>query len=332
MHIIWRNLMNQSMSVMAKIAVLIGVALVFGAVLVTLSVRHVRADRADDDSGSPWGGGRKNLDKTFNVQPDGTLELNADEGDVTVTGGDSNLVSVEVTIDGNSKRVDRYDVTMTQDGNTVRIDGKEDRKFFQWFNDGSFNVHFRISVPAKFNLNLKTEGGDLVISGVTGRTSGNTSGGNLEVTDYSGPVKLETSGGDIRLQHADGELYLRTSGGNIRGERVTGSLDVETSGGDIRCREIDAKLRASTSGGNIEVHLLSNKGVDLGTSGGNVRITIPRDAKADVDAETTGGDVSCEMDFNGKIKDGRMNGRINGGGNLITARTSGGDIVVTSSE
>ena len=226
--------------------------------------------------------------------------------------------------------MNKYKVSRNQEGNTVHVEGKNERKFFQWNNSRSLSVHFTVRVPKQFNLDLQTSGGDLIVSNITGRADGNTSGGNLDISDFTGPVKLETSGGDIRIVHADGDLYLRTSGGNIRGEKVIGTFDIETSGGDIRCRDIDAKLRATTSGGNIEVTLLSNKGANLGTSGGNVRIYLPKDVTADVDAESTGGDVSCEMDFNGKIKDGRMNGRINGGGSLISAHTSGGDITVSA--
>ena len=114
--------------------------------------------------------------------------------------------------------------------------------------------------------------------------------------------------------------------------RSTGSLDVETSGGNIIIKNSDAKLTASTSGGDIQVELKDNKGINLSTSGGNITVSLPKSISAQVDATTTGGDVSCDFAFAGKIKDGSMHGKINGGGNLIQVETSGGDIVINSIE
>jgi DUF4097 and DUF4098 domain-containing protein YvlB len=89
-------------------------------------------------------------------------------------------------------------------------------------------------------------------------------------------------------------------------------------------------MYASTSGGNIRASLKSNQGIELSTSGGNINVRVPATIKADVRAEASGGDVSCEREFSGKLKEGSMDGKINGGGNLIRLDTSGGDITIDS--
>jgi DUF4097 and DUF4098 domain-containing protein YvlB len=115
-------------------------------------------------------------------------------------------------------------------------------------------------------------------------------------------------------------------------ESVDGSLRMETSGGNIEIRGSTGKVNASTSGGNIRASLKDNQGIDLSTSGGNISVELPKTISADVRAEASGGDVSCDIEYSGKIKDGSMKGKINGGGNLIRLETSGGDIVITSNE
>jgi DUF4097 and DUF4098 domain-containing protein YvlB len=322
--------MNRSLSLTAKISILIVLALVFGAAMISLSIR--RGESRDLEPMTYWGKGDQNLERTFTVQPNGDLIVDADEGEIHVTGSDSDVVTVQVTMRGDKDRLERYKVAFNQEGNTVRIEGREGRKHFRMWQNGSLSVRYEIQVPKKFNLDLQTAGGDLVVRTVEGTVTGTTSGGNLDVSEVNGRVKLETSGGDIDIRNSQGDLSFNTSGGSIDGETIDGELSVVTSGGNITFRKIDAKLRAETSGGNIDVTLLENKGIYLETSGGNVKIRLPHTIAAEVEASSSGGDVDCALQFAGKIKDGDMNGTINGGGKLIRATTSGGNIYIVSAE
>ena len=118
----------------------------------------------------------------------------------------------------------------------------------------------------------------------------------------------------------------------MHAEAIVGSMDFETSGGRIEVRDSDGKLRASTSGGDVRVSLKDNKGIDLETSGGNLVVQLPKTISAEVSAETTGGEVNCDFEFSGKLREGSLQGKINGGGKLIKLETSGGDIVINSVE
>ena len=320
--------MNKSLSLTAKILILVVLALVFGAAMVGLSIR--RADSRGVESNNFWGKGDQNIEKKFSVQPDGDLVIDADEGDVTVTGTDVSEVSIVVTMSGDKERLDKYHVSFEQTGNTVHIEARENRNHFRFFENGSLSVRYEIRVPKKFNLDLQTAGGDLVVNSLEGKVTGTTSGGNLDIGSLIGTVKMETSGGDVDIKNCQGELSLTTSGGEIYGESVSGDLYAETSGGNIKFKNVDAKLRTETSGGNIEISATSNKGIYAETSGGNVRIRLPRSIAAEVDASTSGGDCDCDLQFSGKIKNGDMYGKINGGGNMIKARTSGGNITISA--
>ena len=72
----------------------------------------------------------------------------------------------------------------------------------------------------------------------------------------------------------------------------------------------------------------SNKGIHAETSVGNIEIAIPRDAGATIDAETSGGDVVCDVPVtvSGRIRESEVKGVVNGGGPTIYAHTSGGDV------
>jgi len=320
--------MNQPLSVTSRLIILVVVALVFCATMIGLSIRH----KTYSDSGIVFNDGNKKIDRTFTVRPDGKLIIDADAGNITVGGTESNEVTVRVMIRGNSDRLNNYDVSFNQDGNTVTVKGEMKRKHKWFFTDGWVDAQFEVTVPNKFNLDLRTAGGNIGINDVSGKLEGETSGGNLELSDISGSIKMSTSGGNVIVNRSSGTTELETSGGNMQADDIVGPLRLETSGGSIDVRNADGQLHASTSGGNIRASLKQNQGIDLSTSGGNIVVEVPRSVTGDVHAEASGGGVSCDLEFSGKIKDGRMDAKINGGGKDIRLETSGGDILISPND
>ena len=57
-------------------------------------------------------------------------------------------------------------------------------------------------------------------------------------------------------------------------------------------------------------------------------IAIAKSVAAMIDASTSGGDVICDLPVtvSGKISESRIKGTLNGGGELIYAHTSGGNV------
>ena len=304
-------------------------ALLFCATMVAVSLRD---QRNDANSGMILADGNKFYEKTYPFQSGGKLILDSDIGDITVNGTDKNEVSIVVTAKGSTEKLERFTVSSSQDGNTVRIDGKMKHHYFHMFGNNTPDVRFDVQVPKSCNLRLETSGGDITIDGVKGTIDGETSGGDLDLRHLDGTVRMNTSGGNVLLKTGSGEFTLETSGGNMSGEDVTGPVHLETSGGNIELRNCDGKIYASTSGGNIHAVLKDNKGVDLSTSGGNLTVRLPKSIAADVNAEASGGDVSCDFPVTGKLREGALHGKINGGGNIIRLETSGGDIVINTVE
>jgi DUF4097 and DUF4098 domain-containing protein YvlB len=122
-----------------------------------------------------------------------------------------------------------------------------------------------------------------------------------------------------------------TSGGDVQVTGAKGAVVLETSGGDIRVSSSDGSVRAKTSGGDIVVMLTGiNNGVDVQTSGGDIDIMAGGEIRANLDASTSGGSIICSLPvtMQGEIDESHVMGTLNGGGELIRARTSGGDITI----
>ena len=259
-------------------------------------------------------------EKSFSVTPGGWLELRADFGSVDVRSWSQNEVKVEVIkwVEGRSRRsaselFKDFEISFNQTSRGVSIVAKMYGGSKRWWrsNDG-LQVEFRLTVPQKYNLDLNTSGGSISVDNLTGEARVKTSGGGITVGDVDGDVDVETSGGSINVDGATGNLRAHTSGGGISLRRLHGSVDASTSGGSLSAElleQFDAACELSTSGGGIVVYLAPG-------------------IKADIDVRTSGGDVESDLPITvqGSIGEGKLQGKLNGGGPLLTLRTSGGDI------
>lgn len=310
----------------------IGVA--FALALLTVSARATTSE---------------SLHRSFNVQPGGTLTVDADSGDITVRTSATNQVTVDVIRKGSPSDIRDYEITFSQEGSDVHVNGKSEHKwrFFDW---NSLQVHFTINVPSTYNVHLGTSGGDIKVSDLRGEALCKTSGGDLDLGNIQGNVDARTSGGDVKLATATGKVELRTSGGDIKAGDVNGPLTVRTSGGSIELHRVMGDLVAHTSGGGIEIgdafgaiDATSSGGSiratlarqphgdsKLSTSGGSITLSLAGNVALDLDAHTSGGDVSTDMPVTilGKQTDSSLNGKVNGGGPKLVLRSSGGDIRV----
>ncbi len=274
-------------------------------------------------------GGEKKFEKKFQVNPGGTLSLETDAGSISITGTTGNEVVVLARIDGRDRDVEVFTINAEHHAGGVTVTGKGPKDFWRFLSGSRLTVEFTVTVPREYNVRLSTSGGNVHISNLKGMVDGSTSGGDITLRQVEGGSKVETSGGDIEADGIKGNVHAETSGGNVKVKNVVGNVEAETSGGNIGVEEVDGKVRAETSGGNVSVKVRgANRGIHAETSGGNVTVAIGRTVGGRIDASTSGGDVICDLPVTvtGKISESRINGTLNGGGELIYAHTSGGNV------
>jgi DUF4097 and DUF4098 domain-containing protein YvlB len=293
---------------------------------------------------TPAQAAERTLDRTFKVEAGGRLDVAADAASIQVTGGSNNGVVVKVVLSGAQEVLDDVELSAAQQGNDVSVIAKRKTR-----NRGRLTGSITVQVPARYDIELKSSGGDLKVERVTGKTRGKTSGGDWIANQLQGNVEIQTSGGDITVNGVQGDLTAGTSGGSIVIDNVVGATRASSSGGDVAARRTrgatrlqssggdivaevtDGKVEAVTSGGDIRVSLSgSNQGISATTSGGGVALQLPSDVKATVDASISGGSVQSDLAVAASQKSRqRLVGTINGGGETIYARTSGGDVRIS---
>jgi hypothetical protein len=303
--------------------------------------------------------GQGTIERTLQVQPGGTLTVEASFGSIEVMTASANTVVVKVEREvrdryssDESRILGEHQVDISQSGNNVRVETEvSDAARDRWRDDYSstpLRVEIKVTVPTTYNVDLDTAGGHIEVADLSGEvrahTSGghlsfgnidgsidaDTSGGHIELRGSSGMVDVHTSGGHIEIGDVGGTVNADTSGGHITIDRAGGEVTARTSGGSIEVMEVMGTINASTSGGSVEARISEQPRGDcsLRTSGGSVKVYLAEGIALDVDAEAGWGGVSTDFPVTGTVRKGAIRGTINGGGPELVLRTSAGGIEI----
>ncbi len=251
--------------------------------------------------------------QTLAVTPGGQLELKTQQGDVEVRLTDRSELVIRTS------GLDPADLRIEQTGDLVQIAaGKGD-----W---GWGDVEIEIEAPSRFNLNLRTGGGDISVKGtLEGMLAADTAGGDIEFEDIRGEAAIKTLGGDIEGGAVAGNAQIRTHGGDIEMGQIGGDLDVDTYGGDVEIAGVGASLKARSMGGDVEIGEVGGS-AEVFTMGGDIMLPI---VGAGADLETAGGDISLEG-ARGHVRADTAGGdvQLRGVVGSVEAQSAGGDVEV----
>jgi TonB family protein len=168
-----------------------------------------------------------------------------------------------------------------------------------------FWVQFEVAVPPGYNLEIKTDAGDIETLDIGGTATLFTQGGNIRTGriglagvvnaantgNGAGPghplSKLRTEGGHIQVLDVQGDLNAFTGGGHINVGNVTGDATLRSGGGHIRAGQISGRADLDTDGGNITVGHAGSF-VNVRTGGGQIDFG---EVRGSVRAQTGGGGI-----------------------------------------
>lgn len=316
--------MTTRQTYLVKVALAFGCSLLLTLILMTSALAHSYAQNQEE----PY------RVETYEIDAPGELAVNTSGGHITVEGSASNSVRVEMYVSKNGRNLlppdidlDKWDIDISQSASTVKaIAKRQGNNNWNFGKNNDVSISFVVYTPREMSTELKTSGGHIDVKGLSGNHNVATSGGHLELANLKGTIEAKTSGGHIEIADIQGDLQAKTSGGHIDVRNSEGKLAVKTSGGHIDLANVNGSIEAKTSGGSISADLTSvGQFVDLKTSGGNVNISLP--SGIGLDLNLRGSYVSTALkDFSGEIERDEVEGKLNGGGPMISARTSGGTI------
>jgi hypothetical protein len=201
--------------------------------------------------------GRDHYQRTF-TEAVTTIEIHNGAGSVRVEG----TTGTEVAIDASIRRGLRkpsHSESIT--GSRLVLDANCPSMF-----TNTCNLNYALRVPAGISVVIRSDGG------------------GVRLSDLTGSVDASSSGGSVNVARMSGTLRLRSSGGGIGGEGLrSAEVDASSSGGGVTVELPNTtdsyQLRVSSSGGSVSTPVRSDptspRIIDAHSSGGGVTVRYP---------------------------------------------------------
>ena len=259
----------------------------------------------------------------FAVGAGGTLRVDVDDADIEVQTADGSGVEVQVLLlsrdmDWARDQFEQMEFTARTEGNTVRVTAREPRRRRRsdWRDNRWFSMTVRITVPQRFDVDARTEDGDISLG------------------DLNGSIWLDTSDGDVTLGRIQGDqATIETSDGDVTAISLAATrTSIRTSDGDIEIDAVDGDFEATSGDGDIRVYLGAIESVSVRAGDGDISLHVPANLRATVDLSAEDLYVPRAFAIQGRISRRRVRGDLNGGGPRIRASAGDGSIRLRESQ
>jgi len=223
------------------------------------------------------------------IPPNGTFELRAPAGNITIDTSGIDSVDVEVS----NRQIILQETcgkeTVTVTATVPTVIGVPD---------------WKVRVPRTVLLDVSTQGGSITVGDTEGpETRLRTSGGKVIAGNIKGSALIVAN--DVRTGNIGGSAELRGQGGRLQVGNVGGNAFFSTTGGDISTGVVRGRVKADTGSGSVTI----------------------RESNGDVVVLTQEGDITSENvrgSFDGKTENGNI--RLERVGSWVRAITGVGDI------
>ena len=286
-------------------------AVAVAAMMLVLSAPAALAQTSPDQQDQS----AESFQRSFPMNPGGTLAVENLKGAIRVTGSNTNQVTVNVhkVFMGGSDRDRQWWMAETK----VMFDNMPNRlnvrvEYPTWncvfctnVRDG---VELTIAVPRATNIELDGTKPDMAISSIEGDIRVSSRKSSIAIRSTNGAIRIETTKGDVRLSDV----------------AIKGRLDLTSRKADavIGAKSIAGDVDLQTERGSIVMRMPSTAGMTLDYVGG-------RRASFHCEFPVTTNENGAELkDVSGRVgrRGAHIKGAINRGGARMTLRTERGSI------
>jgi len=221
-------------------------------------------------------------------------------GDITVRGSDSGEIrvtakkTVRTRSETEAARIaEPVNVTIEQNG-----DGYEVRPSGYDLSNSRIGVDLEVTIPKKSVLSIKTDQGDVSVTGISADVGITDMKGDVDVRGTAGDVNVEMRKGDTKVSGTKGDVKVSGKGGEIEVNDTTGSLTVEGEFyGPVRADKAIKGVRMVSSKTDLTLsalagHMEAGSGnMDIVDAPGNLSL---RTRDAEINVENPGGKVNID--------------------------------------
>lgn len=284
----------------------------------------------------------------YRIGRDGRVSVTNISGEIAVTGGSGDEVSVEAVKRTRGDRSRLGDVRIETSNAAGRV---EIRTEYPRMSNTNVSVDYTLTVPAGVSLELHSVSGDLKVTGVRGTVRLETISGSVTGTDTPNVELAKSVSGDISLSGISTEQTL--TAGSISGAiAVKGvkarRLELSSVSGDVVLTDVNAaSVHAKSISGGFEYTGVIAKGgeYDVNVHSGTIRFSLSNPSGFYLNADTFSGSIQTDfpITIGGTTRSDSGNDRgrrrmslgqsvhgTNGDGSAtLTLRTFSGSIVIS---
>ncbi len=289
---------------------------------------------------------------TFTVSGQTILNLTNYAGDIHIQADNSGVKS-EIQVSAQKQAwgtdqntadaaLEKLKIEMSQDGNNVTIQVQPPKTNNLINQNQSDRVDFQISVPPTTTVVVRTQAGDVNLSGTQGKTDLHSDFGEINISDVKGGVSASSRNGKIsarRIQLLDsgfGDVTLNTDFGDLTLEDATVQHVTATSrNGSVTLTkvDVDSELKASSDFGEVFINSAQGANLQVATRNGAITLTdIGLDEK--VSAQSDFGDIKLTrvqaQSYDLNTKSGAVS--LDGAQGSLKVRTDFGEINISKAE
>jgi DUF4097 and DUF4098 domain-containing protein YvlB len=281
---------------------------------------------------------------------DGRVSLTNISGDVTVTAGSGDEVSIDAVKRTRGDKSELAVVQITVEDRPGRVDIRtegEQNRSDRNRRGNQVSVDYTLTVPVSASVELHSISGSVKVTGVHGGVRAETISGNVSAIDTPKLELAKTVSGDVTLTGAsEGDVSAGSISGNVIVKNVKArGLDLSTISGNVSVTDaVCERLGVKSVNGNVEYAGSIAKGgrYDITSHSGNIRLMLANPAGFELSATSFSGSIRSELALTiggdtprdgGRSRDRGMNSHsmratYGDGSATLSVRTFSGDIVV----
>jgi DUF4097 and DUF4098 domain-containing protein YvlB len=281
---------------------------------------------------------------------DGRFSLTNISGDIVVTPGSGDEVSIEAVkrTRGDRSELAHVQIRVDERGGRVDVQTEHEQNFRDRIGRGDHvSVDYTVTVPASASVDLHSVSGSIKATGVHGSLRSETISGNVTITDAPKLEAAKTVSGDVLLTGvtADGDLSAGSVSGNVRAKGLKArGLDLGSVSGDINVSEVTCeRLGVKTVSGTVEYAGGIAKGgrYEINAHSGTVRLMLTNPSGFELTANSFSGSIRSELPLTiggdsarrndrrpGMVNNHAMRATFCDGSATLVVRTFSGDIII----
>jgi DUF4097 and DUF4098 domain-containing protein YvlB len=246
-------------------------------------------------------------DLTITIPPTAPVMVNANHGDVSVTG-----LKAPVQVTANHGNIELSAITgpiITHINNS----------------DSDLSAH-SVTGP----VTVQGRGHDTTLSDLSGPvTMSGDFFGTTHLERVRGPIKFHTSRTDLQFARLDGEIDISHS--DISGSEAVGPLTLTAGNRNVSLERVAGDVFVTNRNGSVDLTSAPPLGnVTIENRNGSVNLSLPEQANFNYQLEASNGDIESEFSEikipEGGLEKKTINGTEGKGGPLLRISTSQGDI------